>query len=44
MVWCLEYCKIHDGDINPKAHRVFYSGCQVYNALKIRNILQSRLK
>ncbi|XP_034683124.1 RNA polymerase I-specific transcription initiation factor rrn3 [Vitis riparia] len=28
VVWCLEYCKIHDGDINPKAHRVFYSGCQ----------------
>ncbi|RVW29516.1 hypothetical protein CK203_077403 [Vitis vinifera] len=28
VVWCLEYCKIHDGDINPKAHQVFYSGCQ----------------
>ena len=27
--WCLEYCKSHDGDINPSAHRVFYSGCQV---------------
>ncbi|OMO94659.1 RNA polymerase I specific transcription initiation factor RRN3 [Corchorus olitorius] len=26
--WCLEYCKTHDGDINPNAHRVFYSGCQ----------------
>ncbi|XP_031269296.1 RNA polymerase I-specific transcription initiation factor RRN3 isoform X1 [Pistacia vera] len=26
--WCLEYCNIHGGDINPKAHRVFYSGCQ----------------
>ncbi|KAJ4714018.1 RNA polymerase I-specific transcription initiation factor RRN3-like [Melia azedarach] len=26
--WCLEYCKIQGGDINPKAHRVFYSGCQ----------------
>ncbi|KAG8643947.1 hypothetical protein MANES_11G091200v8 [Manihot esculenta] len=26
--WCLEYCKIQDGEINPKAHRVFYSGCQ----------------
>ncbi|XP_044500520.1 RNA polymerase I-specific transcription initiation factor RRN3 isoform X1 [Mangifera indica] len=26
--WCLEYCKVHGGDINPKAHRVFYSGCQ----------------
>ncbi|XVF16060.1 hypothetical protein REPUB_Repub09cG0208500 [Reevesia pubescens] len=25
--WCLEYCKIH-GDINPNAHRAFYSGCQ----------------
>ncbi|XWS45663.1 hypothetical protein CRYUN_Cryun15aG0155600 [Craigia yunnanensis] len=26
--WCLEYCKNHDGDINPNAHRVFYCGCQ----------------
>ena len=32
MVWCLDYCKIHDGDVNPKAHRVFYSGCQVCDA------------
>ncbi|KAK9014025.1 hypothetical protein V6N11_005199 [Hibiscus sabdariffa] len=26
--WCLEYCETHDGDVNPNAHRVFYSGCQ----------------
>ncbi|WRX10729.1 RNA polymerase I specific transcription initiation factor RRN3 - like 1 [Theobroma cacao] len=26
--WCLEYGKTPDGDINPNAHRVFYSGCQ----------------
>ncbi|XP_052196328.1 uncharacterized protein LOC127803829 [Diospyros lotus] len=26
--WCWEYCEDHNGDINPKAHRVFYSGCQ----------------
>ncbi|XWS33975.1 hypothetical protein CRYUN_Cryun22dG0128300 [Craigia yunnanensis] len=26
--WCLEYCKTHNADINPNAHRVFYSGCQ----------------
>ncbi|KAM7523936.1 hypothetical protein LguiA_013838 [Lonicera macranthoides] len=26
--WCSNYCKSHGGDINPKAHRVFYSGCQ----------------
>ncbi|XP_020533522.1 RNA polymerase I-specific transcription initiation factor RRN3 isoform X2 [Jatropha curcas] len=26
--WCLEYCKTQDGHMNPKAHRVFYSGCQ----------------
>ncbi|XP_022740016.1 RNA polymerase I-specific transcription initiation factor rrn3 isoform X2 [Durio zibethinus] len=26
--WCLEYCNTHDVDINPNAHRVFYSGCQ----------------
>ena len=24
VVWCLEYCKIHYGDINPKPCRVFY--------------------
>ncbi|KAK9285008.1 hypothetical protein L1049_024190 [Liquidambar formosana] len=26
--WCLDYCQVKDGDMNPKAHRVFYSGCQ----------------
>ncbi|WCJ32854.1 RNA polymerase I specific transcription initiation factor RRN3 protein [Euphorbia peplus] len=26
--WCSEYCKIQDGYINPKAHQLFYSGCQ----------------
>ncbi|KAF5745539.1 RNA polymerase I-specific transcription initiation factor rrn3 [Tripterygium wilfordii] len=26
--WCLDYCTSQDGAINPKAHRVFYSGCQ----------------
>lgn len=26
--WCLDYSKIQEDDINPKAHRVFYSGCQ----------------
>ncbi|XP_059623369.1 RNA polymerase I-specific transcription initiation factor rrn3 isoform X2 [Cornus florida] len=26
--WCFEYCQIRDGEINPEAHRVFYSGCQ----------------
>ncbi|KAL5820962.1 hypothetical protein ACOSQ3_022844 [Xanthoceras sorbifolium] len=26
--WCSEYCKVQSGDINPKAHRLFYSGCQ----------------
>ncbi|XP_062095602.1 uncharacterized protein LOC133801411 [Humulus lupulus] len=26
--WCLDYCKLHEGEINPKAHRIFYSGCQ----------------
>ncbi|GLT39369.1 hypothetical protein SLA2020_135660 [Shorea laevis] len=26
--WCLEYCKTQDSDVNPKVHRVFYSGCQ----------------
>jgi RNA polymerase I-specific transcription initiation factor RRN3 len=26
--WCWKYCENQDGDINPKAHRVFHSGCQ----------------
>ncbi|XP_057416668.1 uncharacterized protein LOC130711181 [Lotus japonicus] len=26
--WCFNYCKLHDFDMNPQAHQVFYSGCQ----------------
>ncbi|POO02214.1 RNA polymerase I specific transcription initiation factor [Trema orientale] len=26
--WCFEYCKMQNGEIDPKAHRIFYSGCQ----------------
>ncbi|CAL1356593.1 unnamed protein product [Linum trigynum] len=26
--WCWQYCVMHDGDMNPKLHQVFYSGCQ----------------
>ncbi|TKY48156.1 RNA polymerase I-specific transcription initiation factor RRN3 [Spatholobus suberectus] len=26
--WCYAYCKLHDFDMNPRAHQVFYSGCQ----------------
>ncbi|XP_030535855.1 RNA polymerase I-specific transcription initiation factor rrn3 isoform X2 [Rhodamnia argentea] len=26
--WCLDYCNVQDGDVNPFAHRVFYAGCQ----------------
>ncbi|KAM7253605.1 hypothetical protein ACFE04_021759 [Oxalis oulophora] len=26
--WCLQYCQVQNGDINPEAHRLFYSGCQ----------------
>lgn len=26
--WCYAYCKEEVGDINPKAHKVFYAGCQ----------------
>ncbi|GLT26931.1 hypothetical protein SLA2020_019690 [Shorea laevis] len=26
--WCMEYCKTQEVDVNPKVHRVFYSGCQ----------------
>lgn len=27
--WCFAYCKLHDFDMNPQAHQVFYSACQV---------------
>ncbi|XP_015967676.1 uncharacterized protein LOC107491346 [Arachis duranensis] len=26
--WCLNYCQSHDSVMNPRAHQVFYSGCQ----------------
>ncbi|XP_047945495.1 RNA polymerase I-specific transcription initiation factor RRN3 [Salvia hispanica] len=26
--WCSKYCKNRGSDINPKAHKVFYAGCQ----------------
>ncbi|XP_071914924.1 uncharacterized protein [Coffea arabica] len=26
--WCSDYCKNQHGDSNPKAHKVFYAGCQ----------------
>ena len=26
--WCYAYCKLRDFDMNPRAHQVFYSGCQ----------------
>ncbi|KAL2534336.1 RNA polymerase I specific transcription initiation factor RRN3 protein [Abeliophyllum distichum] len=26
--WCYDYCKDQDGDVNPRAHKVFYAGCQ----------------
>lgn len=26
--WCSTYCESQDGEINPKAHKVFYSGFQ----------------
>lgn len=26
--WCFSYCMLHDVDMNPQAHQVFYSGCQ----------------
>ncbi|KAL5143090.1 RNA polymerase I-specific transcription initiation factor RRN3 [Glycine soja] len=26
--WCYAYCKFRDFDMNPRAHQVFYSGCQ----------------
>ncbi|KAL0789023.1 hypothetical protein Bca101_005269 [Brassica carinata] len=29
---CVDYCRTCNGDINPKAHQIFYSRCQVYTA------------
>ncbi|KAL2533254.1 RNA polymerase I specific transcription initiation factor RRN3 protein [Abeliophyllum distichum] len=26
--WCFDYCNKQDGDINPRAHKIFYAGCQ----------------
>ncbi|KAK7278977.1 hypothetical protein RJT34_24018 [Clitoria ternatea] len=26
--WCYAYCKLHNFDMNPRLHQVFYSGCQ----------------
>ncbi|KAF3440903.1 hypothetical protein FNV43_RR19189 [Rhamnella rubrinervis] len=26
--WCLDYCNMQEGEVNPEAHRIFYSGCQ----------------
>ncbi|CAL9027403.1 unnamed protein product [Prunus brigantina] len=26
--WCVKYVKMQDDEINPEAHRIFYSGCQ----------------
>ncbi|KAL5556349.1 hypothetical protein UlMin_038585 [Ulmus minor] len=26
--WCSDYCKMQEGEINPEAHRIFYSCCQ----------------
>ncbi|KAI4327870.1 hypothetical protein L6164_020282 [Bauhinia variegata] len=28
--WCFKYCELHDVYMNPKAHQVFYSGCQAF--------------
>ncbi|KAL9177219.1 hypothetical protein ABFS82_01G044900 [Erythranthe guttata] len=26
--WCFLYCQNHNGDINPRVHKVFYAACQ----------------
>lgn len=31
--WCAEYCHVQVVDLNPTVYRVFYSGCQVGNAI-----------
>ncbi|XP_023007143.1 RNA polymerase I-specific transcription initiation factor RRN3-like [Cucurbita maxima] len=46
--WCLEYSKTQHVDLNPKAHKVFYSGCQAIMyvlCFRMRSILEiPRLK
>ncbi|XP_038896673.1 RNA polymerase I-specific transcription initiation factor RRN3-like [Benincasa hispida] len=46
--WCLEYGKTLDVEPNPKAHKVFYSGCQAIMyvlCFRMRSILEiPRLK
>ncbi|KAK3013658.1 hypothetical protein RJ639_008529 [Escallonia herrerae] len=40
--WCSSYCKSQCGEINPKAHRVFYAGCQAFMyvlCFRMRSIL-----
>ncbi|KAL2925916.1 PHD finger protein MALE STERILITY 1 [Bienertia sinuspersici] len=26
--WCSDYCRLQNGNLDPKAHRLFYAGCQ----------------
>ncbi|KAL4349518.1 hypothetical protein AHAS_Ahas10G0050000 [Arachis hypogaea] len=46
--WCLNYCKSHDSIMNPRAHQVFYSGCQALMYLlcfRLRSLMDApRLK
>ena len=42
--WCLDYSKIQEDEINPKAHRVFYSGCQVHFIILNLEILFKKQK
>ncbi|KAL1370670.1 uncharacterized protein [Arachis hypogaea] len=46
--WCLNYCKSHDSVMNPRAHQVFYSGCQALMYLlcfRMRSLMDApRLK
>lgn len=46
--WCVEYCQNQDGDISPKAHRIFYAGCQAVMyvlCFRMRSIMEiPRLK
>ncbi|KAF4358779.1 hypothetical protein F8388_022546 [Cannabis sativa] len=42
--WCLDYCNSHEGEINPKAHRIFYSGCQIYSINNINDVRVAKLR
>lgn len=40
--WCSDYCKLQNDNVDPKAHRVYYAGCQgimYVLCFRMRNII-----